>query len=490
MSQMDNATLRRFVYGLLITVTAAIATARIIGAELVYEPSIAVRAWPKERPEKMPTFSSNDRSRWSTIRALVENGTFVVGKRTIVDGSLYAEALRLENVGLDPAKIYRDEGIAFQDGYRSVDYVQNPKTHEYYSSKPPLFSAMVAGEYWLLNKLLGWSLTESHDRWPVVCTILITVNVLPLIIFLRLLANLLEEYGSTDWGRLFVFTSACFGTFLTTFAVTLNNHTPAACCVMAAFYPLLRGRALDSSIRFAPSELLIAGFFAGLAVTLDLPAAAFAAALGLIVLLRSPRGIIWFGLAAIIPVGALIATNYIAIGEVLPAYSKFGGEWYEYPGSHWFKVKLNPNQSGIDFAHESKEVYLFQTLLGHHGLFSLTPIWLFALAGMVLPAPRALLRRMNLMTLAVTAVVIAFYVWRTNNYGGWTSGPRWQFWLTPLFLMAMIPIADRLAETRIGRGLAYLFLAIAAFSATYPVWNPWRHPWAYTLCEYMDWVKY
>ena len=80
---MDDASLRRFVYALLLVVTAGMCVARIIGVELVYEPSIAVRSWPKERPEKMPTFSSNDRSRWATIRALVENGTFVVGKREV-----------------------------------------------------------------------------------------------------------------------------------------------------------------------------------------------------------------------------------------------------------------------------------------------------------------------------------------------------------------------------------------------------------------------
>ena len=123
----------------------------------------------------------------------------------------------------------------------------NPDTNEFFSSKPPLFTVIVAGEYWLLKKAFGWTLADSHDRWPIVCTILITFNVLPLIVFLVLLAKLLEEYGETDWGRLFVYTAACFGTFLTTFSVTLNNHTPAACFVMFAAYPLLRGRSIDVS---------------------------------------------------------------------------------------------------------------------------------------------------------------------------------------------------------------------------------------------------
>lgn len=472
---MDKASLRRTVYGLLMVVTTGIMSARIVGVELVHEPSLTARAWPSERPEKQPTFSSNDRSRWATVRSLVEEKTFVVGKR-VKDA--------------DAPAGYRDEGIAFTDGYRSVDYVKDPATDFFYSSKPPLFTVIVAGEYWLLNKGLGWTLADPRFRWPVVCTILIVTNVLPLIIFLILLAALLDEYGDTDWGRLFIFTSACFATFLTTFAVTLNNHTPAACCVMFALYPLLNGRSIEGARPFTFGELLISGFFAGLALAFDLPAASFTAAIALIVLLNRGRGLLIYVFAAIIPVAGLLATNYLAIGDVVPAYDKFGGPWYEYEGSHWAKAKLNPNQGGIDFANEPKEIYAFHMLIGHHGLFSLTPIWLFALLGMFWRTPSMLLRRLNILALLTTIVVIGFYVWKSHNYGGWTSGPRWQFWLTPLFLLAMIRVADMLSKTLQGRVLACAFLLVAVFSAAYPVVNPWRHPWAYQLCEYMGWLKY
>ena len=90
----------------------------------------------------------------------------------------------------------------------------------------------------------------------------------------------------------------------------------------------------------------------------------------------------------------------------------------------------------------------------------------------------------------IALVVIVFYVFKSNNYGGWTSGPRWFFWLTPLFLLALVPIADWLGRWRVGRCFAYLCLGISAFSATYPWANPWRHPWIYQWCEYMGWIKY
>ena len=51
------------------------------------------------------------------------------------------------------------------------------------------------------------------------------------------LARLLERQGRTDWGRLFVFASAGFGTFISSFSISLNNHTIAAwSCLFAVYF--------------------------------------------------------------------------------------------------------------------------------------------------------------------------------------------------------------------------------------------------------------
>src|SRR5437868_3074806 len=97
----DPARARRMVYGVLITVAAGLTAGRIASAERVYEPSVhkaagspAPRpAWPATRPEPSPTFSSNDRSRWAAARALVERGTFVVGRRELPAVQAYAPAI-------------------------------------------------------------------------------------------------------------------------------------------------------------------------------------------------------------------------------------------------------------------------------------------------------------------------------------------------------------------------------------------------------------
>ncbi|HKB42693.1 MAG TPA: hypothetical protein VKD72_40060, partial [Gemmataceae bacterium] len=368
---------RSWVYSLLTVVAVAAVVARICNAELVYEPSLhrnpedqfppaPQRVWPARRPAPMPTFSSNDRSRWATVRALVENGTYVIGHR-------------------DPAKAtaknkYGDEGIVFEDGWQTVDKVMNPETHDFYSSKPPLLPTLMAGEYWLLKHAFGWSF--ATHRWAVVRTIVLTFNWLPWLLYLWLLSRLVEQLGATDWGRLYVFATGCFGTLLTPFLVSINNHTLATCSALLAVY-FAAQVFLSESPRWW--SFAMAGFFAAFTATDELPAASFTAALGLLLLWRFPRQTLcFFAPAALVPVAAFLLTNYLAIGELVPAYSKRDTDWYRYEGSHWGKDP-DPVKPGIDFARlkEDRLTYAVHVLVGHHGLFSLTPVFVLAVVGML-----------------------------------------------------------------------------------------------------------
>ncbi len=497
---MSNEQLRHTVYALLTVVTVAALTLRIANVELLLEPhfyhgptntdeppDIARRNWPKDRPAAMPTLSSNDRSRWCTVRALVDNGTWVIGHRTVF-----------------PDQTYRDEGIVFENGWQTIDRVKNPATDDFYSSKPPLLSFLVACEYWLLKKAFGWTITGQTNY--VVKTILITFNVLPLIVYLWMLRRLLERFGVTDWGRLITFAAACFGTLVTTFGVTLNNHTPAAVCTLGALYPILMAEGASRWILGriplpatpSSSQLAISGLCAGLMACLELPALSLAALLFALLAIREPRRtLIWFLPAAILPAVVQLALNYWAIGEWLPAYAKFGGNWYEYPGSHWNKPWPGEIKHGIDWArrHESIQMYALHVLVGHHGLFSLTPLWLLSFAGMIRGTKSALLRANDAnflfpVALLTSIVVLGFYLLDTDNYGGHTVGLRWLIWLTPIWLWSLVPIVDRTATWRYGRWLVYGLLAISVFSASFSEYNPWRHPWLFRLMESWKWVRY
>jgi hypothetical protein len=427
---------------------------------------------------------------------LVDNGTYVIGHREFTGPN---------------DNDFRDSGIITEDGWRTIDKVLRPDTHDFYSSKPPLLSTLIAGEYWLLKRAFGWSIVEQ--RWRVMRSILLTVNVLPLVLYLLLLSRLLERLGTSDWGRLYVLAAASFGTLMTPFVITLNNHSVAACSALFALYPAVR---IWQEGKQGAVWFLGAGFFAGFTACTELPAAAGVALLFLFLFLRSPsRTLVYLVPAALVPVAGFFLTNYWAIGQWQPAYDNFGGPWYEFAGSHW-RIEPGKEQHGIDWAYqvEGRGMYAFHLLLGHHGLFALSPIYLLSVAGMLWGMSRwreqvgtgaqpagmtphrhpPSLALVALLTLVLTLLVVGFYTLvvndRNRNYGGWTSGPRWLMWLTPFLLLTLLPVADWLSTRRWGRGLAYLVLAMSVLSASYPAWTPWRHPWLYDFFEARGWIRY
>jgi hypothetical protein len=519
--------LRGLTYALLLTIAAGAAGGRILGIARVYEPYLHRAtdaegdmrpAWPAQRPKPMVTLGVNDRSRWDTVRALVDEGTYAIGHR--------------DPASATSANPQGDVGIMQEEGWQTIDKILRPNDQKFYSSKPPLLSTVVAGEYWLLKRFLGWSITE--DQPLVVRAILLTFNWLPFMVYLVVLAHLAERLGKSDWGRIYVVAAGCFATFITPFLVTLNNHTVAASSAMFAIYSVVRVWQLPRGNSLAAqsepkAELtghrsyskqisfyaLAAGLFAGWTACTELPAASFAVALLALLVVRGPRmAPVFFLFAAAVPVGAFFLTNYLAIEEVSPAYSKLDSPWYRYAGSYW----ADRERHGIDWANEGKEIYAFHMLLGHHGLFSLSPIYLLALAGMLrsigvllgtlrrrptngsVHSPEAAERvslgslseidLLGLFTLVVALVVVGFYIYTSNNYGGWTSGPRWLIWLTPLFLVSMLPAADALAQSKSSRACGYVLLALSVASVSYPIWNPWRHPWLYDILDSRGWIGY
>ncbi len=62
----------------------------------------------------------------------------------------------------------------------------------------------------------------------------------------------------------------------------------------------------------------------------------------------------------------------------MPVYEEFGTKSYEYEGSYW----QTPLEMDYFNKHpESQAKYLFHMTFGHHGIFSLTPVFLFSIYG-------------------------------------------------------------------------------------------------------------
>lgn len=461
-----SAQLRWGVYVLLIALATGTMLGRILAVNSVDAIALEGQLYRQGRSDwqrQRPFLSANDRSRWATVRALVEHGTYAI------------------------------DDVVAQRGWDTIDMVKHADRDgvpRLYSSKPPLMATLMAGPYWVIHRTTGATLGDSP--YEIGRALLVLFNVLPLLVYFVVLGKLADRLGTTEWGRLFVMGAATFGTFLTTFVVTVNNHSPAAVCVVLASYAGFRiWHDGQRQLRY----FALAGLMAALAVTNELPALSFFALLGAALLWKAPREtLLSFAPAALLVTVAAVGTNYVAHDSLRPPYmhrsvTDPADNWYDYSylrdgkerDSYW------RNPVGVDRGESSVAKYALHATVGHHGIFSLTPVWLLSVWGVSLWWLHGR-RDLALFVAALSLVCLAFYLARPlgdRNYGGMTSGFRWMFWFAPLWLVAMLPAVDVLARRRAGRTLALVLLVLSVMSASYPTWNPWTHPWLWNFLAYL-----
>ncbi|MCG3127885.1 MAG: hypothetical protein CHACPFDD_02758 [Phycisphaerae bacterium] len=403
-----------------------------------------------------PIQNANDESRWCTVWSLVERGTYAID-----DAPWTAHTVD---------KIRRDG--------------------HYYSSKPPLFPTLLAGFYWLQRHVLGWSL-DTH-RALVVRSTLFLVNIVPLMIFVALYARFVaREYAQRQPFVLAYCTlAAALGTYLAPYCVTLTSHTVAGFCCMATIYVVWRISRARPTPSAAPTDgawFALAGLLAGLLPALDLLAAPFCVCVFLGLLWIDPaRTMRAFVPAALVPIAAFLLTNWLVMETVVPAYAFKSTELYHYPGSFW------ENPRGIAANTDSRAVYLLHMLVGHHGWFTHTPIFLLAILAALrrpLGGPAAL-PSFNLLVLANFVFLVVFYLIISDDYGGTCQGLRWLFWQIPLLLMLLPPAVQSLAPSRAGRGILWAALALSVFSAAYALPGPWGSSWLHELIRSAGWITY
>ncbi len=490
-----------------------------------------------------PFLSANDRSRWCTIAALAEDRSFVIDRF-------------LER---------RDSKGKTRPWY-SIDMVRKPEadgTEHFYSSKPPLLSVIYASVCSPLSVLLNRRLSDAP--FLVGRSMLLIVNLLPLALMWFAFANWIRKSTDDNWSRWILLIMVLFGTFLSTFANTINNHFPAAFFMIASLWSL---ECLLMARKQNALSYLTLGCFVALTSAFELPALAwFCIVLGLVGLRIGVKPALLTALGGLPVAVAFAVSNYVAYGDLQPPYAhrevlgpqlanikaretlnatsepsmselssivsdgklpifepfalrsarrsrtwelsgtnpqyptqrtRFAvvptsdgwsihrwNDWYDYPKSYW----LPENKRGVDLGEPSRVQYAFHVLIGHHGIFSLTPFWFVSVIGAAIVLIHPTSNTDWWITLAiatVSLVCIAFYLSRPlidRNYGGVCSGFRWIFWLAPAWIWLSVHALDCMHRFTMARWLVMIAVAISIFSATYPWANPWQHPWIYAWLQ-------
>lgn len=525
------------------------------------------------RIESAPFHSANDRSRWCTVASLVESGTYQI-----------------------------DDWIARKDAegkrpWATIDMVRHRgwdgKDHAF-SSKPPLLATLIAGVYWPLRQITGISLT-NHPHY-MARLILLFVQLIPLGIFWWITWKWMQEQLRSRWGLTIGLAFLLWGTFLSTFSISLNNHLPGAIAVAGSLMLLERSmRPSQPPIALWHAALL--GALTAFGATCDLPALSWwAITAALLTWHFGGKSLAAYLFGGIPILAAFLATTWMAHGDLRPPYAHRGlgarigtveappvqpapagrqatepqteatgkpsenrdlasnqpsappnppldplvqslhqqgfqlsdraslrraerlghwelhdaqtgwrfavvpqgdrwdvhhwDDWYDYPGSYW----LPENKRGVDRGEPSQWLYLWHTLLGHHGIFSLTPFWWLAIPGLwiaIRDRSNGSSRWLFVAIALVTLVCLIFYWTRPlvdRNYGGVSSGFRWAFWMIPLWMLPTWKALQAMSSSSILRGIIAASLMMSIFSASFPWNNPWVHPWIYQWWSYLGWI--
>jgi len=361
--------------------------------------------------------SPNVSSRMDTIQSLVEHHTFCI------DQSL----------------------LKFK-----VDVVQIDG--RFYSDKPPLLSVLAAGVYLPLHAIVGLSFAQHAARLYHILTI-VFVGV-PLAFGLWLLARCLFLAGLQPKAAIAAVFLTGTGTMFLPYAVTFNNHVPAATAITAALYCMLRAE--TDSVRTA-RWLAVAGFAGAWAFNFDL-APGGVALLGFAALAfrrqNRWRNLVFYGAGAVTLLLLYIFLNWLVTRDFKPIY--LHPEYYQYEGSVLLSYDALKRPYGKTFVGQ-----LFHMFIGYRGFFLYSPILLFGLWETVWQIVRGeRYRPYALVALAIPVLSACSYAMQTGGMAGGSYGMRWLLPATPLFAF-FLGLALGKTVTQRARNL---FCAAASFS--------------------------
>ncbi len=408
-----------------------------------------------------PLQSANDRSRWATVWSLIHRQTW-----------------QIDEIDQDPR-------------WSTIDKVRHRMNDQapwhFYSSKPPLLSSIAAGIYGVQRRILGVDI--KRDTLGVTRFTLLLLNGLPMALALWMFQRMLMRLNLSVSAQCFVLLLAGFGSMINPYLSTLNNHTPAAICLLICLVTIVRIQQHSRSRDYA-----LVGLTAALTSCFELPAALFGIVSFVWMLKRDVRRTLqWYVPAALLPLSAFLITNWLATGGIRPFYAYYGTDKYIYVHqgipSYW------SHPQGFDANHEGTLTYLFHCVMGHHGLLSHTPVFLLSVSGWLRfrhSKVRSGLNGVLPVGAVVSAVVLGFYLSRTQNYnyGGNSAALRWMLWLTPFWWFALLDPVERLFQSCRGRVICGVLLTASVITAAVSHPDPWRPSWIYRQMMQAGWIDY
>jgi hypothetical protein len=322
---------------------------------------------------------------------------------------------------------------------------------QFYSDQPPMLAFLLSGPYRILYAM-GYRLHDYSVLVPYLLTLLGAT--LPAAACAGLIYRMGRIFELHRRWRAGLAAAVVFGTGLISYAVVLNAHVPAAFLVLSSAGCLVHVAASKTPAR-GGGWLMLAGFCAALAATIDLAAAFFVlpmlVVIGVVHLRPALRvgGMVLYVIGAMIPIMLHAALTIPTTGNILP------GSMHPELAAHF--VMPGPidqldsasdpalDDSADDDPSDSTGILqstwrfisrVFSSLLGTHGLLVHFPVVIIGFTGML-----AVMHRhwpattKTLAAISATAIIIELLAFSFSHQSA-TAGfaNRWLIVFLPMLL--------------------------------------------------------
>lgn len=374
--------------------------------------------------------SWNDASRMATIQSLIETRT----------------------LSIDQSVFIKTGDKVFINGH-------------YYSDKPVLPAILGAFIYEPLYRL-GLRLDYGFNAAYFLITFF-TIKLLwiaGLIAFFQSLKHteLEENYILLLTGTL------AFGSLFLTWSATFNNHLVAASFLIIGFYFVLQSRTKNDNIK----NLFLAGFFLSLAGLSDNPCIIYYFGFFIFLLTNFEKKsiIIPYLLGGMITIIPNLVINYQMIGNLIPI--QIQKAYFEYPGSVWTE---SGSLSGTNINRGTFLLnYSFTALIGSKGFLIYNPFLFLAFAYLVIEIKSKREFWKEAIVIGGSSLAITgYYLFFTNNYGGWSYSIRWLVPLIPVLYFFIHPIFKDFNLQK--RWMYVTLFLISTIIGVIGVINPWSN---------------
>ncbi len=372
-------------------------------------------------------------SRLGTIESIVERGTYALDLSTFIHT-------------ID--KVYKDG--------------------HYYSHQPPLLSTIEAPVYWVLH--LPGARFHNRARFLLTYSFTLLTNGVALGITVVVFAKLFAMASiAAPYNQLLALLLP-IGTWLLPYSLVTNNHGISGMLLAVLVWLLLQIEWLGATGPRAISTGLVLGLLAAIEI---LPLLSFVPLAAIIVLRRrdlDARGRAFFVAALAVPLIAHAIINIQIIGDVVPA--GFHTDLFRFEGSGFDEGALTgslKHRQPADIAD-----YMWHALFAGKGFFTFAPLCLLGVACGAIEWRWWWSRAKGPFVVMVlgSAISLVVALLTTNNLGGSSVGFRHAVYLSPVFIVLLLPWLVQ-SSSRAKAMIAGVAFASAVLLIAFAVPAPW-----------------